>query len=183
MANQISAFLERLTGASGEFNKAKVGKLAFLGNVYLDVKPEIARAGQTIRIYFPDAGQWSDQAANDWNPSDVNPGYVNVPFGQRPGYAIMVRDFEQFQTATDIIDQFLTPMYLRGMEYANGQISNLVTTANFATYPALQSSTLASVDIDTAANAWDVLVGNKVPNPGPGLRRHSSCTTTCTGIC
>jgi hypothetical protein len=58
--NNIQAWLERLTAASGEFNKAKVGKLAFIGNVYLDVRPEIARNGQTIRIPFPDTGAWSD---------------------------------------------------------------------------------------------------------------------------
>lgn len=167
MANTITAFMERLTAASGDFNKAKVGKLAFLGNVYVDVKPEVARAGQTIRIYFPDTGAWSDQAGNDWNPSDVNPGYVDVPFAMRPGYSILVRDFEQFQTSTDIIDQFLDPMFKRGMEFANGQVSNLVTTGNFSTYPALQSATLASVDINTAANAWDILVGNKVPIQDP----------------
>ena len=167
MANVINAFLERLTAAQGPYNDAKVGKLAFLGNVFLDVKPDVARQGQTIRIYFPDSGAWSDQAANDWNPTDLNPGFVDVPFAMRPGYAIKVHDFEQFQTSTDIIDQFLDPMFKRGMEFANGQISGLVTTGNFSTYPALQSSTLAEVDIDTAANAWDVLVDNKVPIQDP----------------
>lgn len=167
MANTIDAFLERLTGASGDFNKAKVGKLAFLGNVYLDVRPEIARQGQTIRIYFPDTGSWVDQAANDWVLTDTNPGFVDIPFGLRPGYGIKVHDFEQFQTATNIIDQFIEPMYLRGQEYANGIIAGLITTTNFPTYAALQSTTLGSIDIDTAANAWDLLVGNKVPIQNP----------------
>lgn len=167
MANTITAFMERLTAASGDYNKAKVGKLAFLGNVFLDVKPEVARQGQTIRIYFPDAGAWSDQAGNDWNPSDINPGYVDVPFAMRPGYSILVRDFEQFQTSTDIIDQLLDPMFKRGMEFANGILSQQVTTGNFSVYPALQSTVLAEVDINTAANAWDILVGNKVPIQDP----------------
>ncbi len=167
MANNITGFLERLTAASGDYNKAKVGKLGFLGNVHLDVKPEVAREGQTIRIYFPDSGAWTDQAGNDWNPQDVNPGYVDVPFSMRPGYSILIRDFEQFQTSTDIIDQFLDPMFKRGMEFANGVLAEQVTSGNFSVYPALQSSTLASVDIDTAANAWDLLVGNKVPVNDP----------------
>jgi hypothetical protein len=58
-------------------------------------------------------------------------------------------------------------MYKRGQEYANGIIAGLITTANFPTYPALQSSTIGSIDIDTAANAWDILVGNKVPIQDP----------------
>jgi hypothetical protein len=167
VANTIDAFLERLTGAAGAYNEAKVGKLAFLGNVFLDIRPEIARAGQTIRIYFPDTGAWSDQAANDWIPTDTNPGFVDIPFGLRPGYMVKVHDFEQFQTETNIIDQFIDPMQKRGQEYANGVIASLITTANFPTYAALQSSTLGSIDIDTAANAWDMLVGNKVPIADP----------------
>ena len=156
-----------MTAASGEFNRAKVGKLAFLGNVYLDVRPEIARNGQTIRIPFPDTGPWSDMAGNDWVPTPTSPLYVDVPFGQRPGNALLFADFEQMQTATDLIDQFLDPLFKRGLEYANGQIASLITPANFPNYPALQSTKLGSIDIDTAANAWDTLVGNKVPIQNP----------------
>jgi hypothetical protein len=165
--NNIQAWLERLTAASGEFNRAKVGKLAFLGNVFLDVRPEIARNGQTIRIPFPDTGAWTDMAGNDWVPAPTSPLYVDVPFGQRPGNALLFADFEQMQTATDLIDQFLDPMFKRGLEYANGQIAGLITAANFPTYPALQSTKLGSIDIDTAANAWNVLVANKVPIQDP----------------
>lgn len=167
MSNTITAFLERLTAASGDYNKAKVQKNAFLGNVYVDVKPEVARAGQTIRVPFPDLGAWSDQAGNDWDPDDVNPNYVDVTFNTRPGKSILVRDFDEMQTSTDIIDQFLDPMFKRGMEFANGQLAALVTTSNFNAYPALQSSKLSSVDVDTAANAWDVLTGNSVPIVDP----------------
>ena len=165
--NTIDAWLERLTAASGEFNRAKVGKLAFIGNVYLNVRPEVARNGQTIRIPFPDTGGWADMAANEWSPTPTTPQYVDVPFGQRPGYAVLFSDFEQMQTATQLVDEFLYPMYLRGQEYANAQIANLITPSLFSTYPALQSTIIAEVDINTAANAWDTLVGNKVPIQDP----------------
>src|SRR5271169_6709744 len=106
MANNPTAFLERLTAMSGEFNKAKVAELGALDSVYLDVRPEVARLGQTIRVYFPDLQPFTDQVANDWVPEDVNPAFIDVPFGQRPGKGILIRDFEQFQTSTDIIEQF-----------------------------------------------------------------------------
>lgn len=167
MANTITGFLERLTAAAGEFNKAKVGKLGYLDSVFLDVRPEVARAGQNIRVYFPDVSAYTDQAANDWNPDDVNPGYVDVPFGQRPGKAILIRDFEQFQTATDIIEQFIDPNYKRAMEYANAQIAALINSTNFNTYSPIVASKLANITIDDAANAWDILVGNKVPISDP----------------
>jgi hypothetical protein len=162
MANTIDAFLERLTGAAGEFNKAKVGTLGALDAVFLDVRPEVARLGQTIRVYFPDVAAFSDQAANDWTPEDVNPGYVDVPFGQRPGKAILIRDFEQFQTSTDIIDQFIDPNYKRAMEYANSAVFSLVNTTNFPAYPAIATSP-AKIDITDARLAWNLLVRNKVP--------------------
>jgi len=167
LANTVTGFLERLTAASGDYNKAKVGKLGYIDSVYLDVRPEVVRNGQQIRIYFPDLGAYTDQSANDWNPDDLNPSYVDVPFGQRPGKAILVRDFEQFQTETDIIEQFLDPNYKRAMEYANGQVAALLNSTNFNAYPAITSSGLAKISIDDAANAWDVLVGNKVPISDP----------------
>lgn len=167
MSNTINGFLERLTAASGDYNKAKVSKLGYLDSVFLDVRPEVARMGQMIRIYYPDVAAFTDQAANDWTPEDVNPGYVDVPFGQRPGKAILIRDFEQFQTSTDIIEQFIDPNYKRAQEFANQQISNLITSSNFSAYPAITSGTFGSCSIDDAANAWDVLVNNKVPISDP----------------
>lgn len=113
MANTITGFLERLTAAAGDYNAAKVGTLSALDAVFLDVRPEVARMGQAIRVYYPDVAAFTDQAANDWTPEDLNPSYVDVPFGQRPGKAILVRDFEQFQTSTDIIEQFIDPNYKR----------------------------------------------------------------------
>lgn len=162
MANTITAFLERLTGAAGEYNQAKVGRLSFIDAVYLDVRPEVARAGQTIRIYFPDIGAFTDQAGNDWAPADINPGYVDVAFGERPGYAILIRDFEQFQTATSIIQQYLDPMYKRAMEYANGRVAAQITTTNFPVYPPIQGAT-GTIGIADAKLAWNVLIKNKVP--------------------
>lgn len=167
MGNTIDGFLERLTAATGEYNKAKVSKLGYIGSVYMDLRPEVARQGGTIRIYYPDVGAYTDQAGNDWTPEDLNPGYVDVTFGQRPGKAILVRDFEQMQTATDIIEQFLEPNFLRAQEYANGAIASLINTTNFNTYSPLQASAFATVGVDDAANAWDLLVDNKVPVSDP----------------
>ena len=167
MANTITGFLERLTAAAGDYNAAKVGTLSALDAVFLDVRPEVARMGQAIRVYFPDVAAFTDQAANDWTPEDLNPSYVDVPFGQRPGKAILVRDFEQFQTSTDIIEQFIDPNYKRAQEYANAAIFSLVNATNFSTYPAITSSKYAGLDINSARLAWNILKRNKVPLNGP----------------
>jgi len=160
--NNINGFLERLTAAAGDYNKAKVGTLSALDAVYLDVRPEVAHMGQTIRVYFPDLTAFVDQAGNDWDPDDVTPNYVDLPFGQRPGKAILIRDFEQYQTSTDIIDQFIDPNYKRAQEYANGQVFAQLTTGNFNTYPAI-TTLPAEVDVGSAKLAWNLLVKNKIP--------------------
>lgn len=159
--------MERLLAATGQFNKAKVGTLGYLGAVYLDVKPQVARQAQTIRINFPDLGAFTDAGVADWTPEEINPGYVDVVFNQRPGKAVLIRDFEQFLTAESILDQYIYPAYQRACEYANAQVAALITTGNFNTYSPLVSASQSSIGVDDAANAWDLLVNNKVPITGP----------------
>jgi hypothetical protein len=166
MANVVSAFFQRLTAAADDYNKAKVGELAALDAVYLDLKPEVASIGQTIRLYFPDVGAYVDQAANDWIPEDINTAYIDVPFGQRPGKALLIRDFEQWLTSTDILTQYLDPMYKRAMEYANLQIFSQVTAGNFNIYPAI-TTTPEELDVGSARLCWNTLIRNKVPIRGP----------------
>jgi hypothetical protein len=180
MANQITAFLERLTAAQGPYNEAKVGELSALDAVYLDIRPEVARMGQTIRVYYPDLTPFTDQAANDWNPDTLNTNYVDVPFGQRPGKAIIIRDFEQFQTSTDIIEQYLDPLYKRALEYGNAAIYSQVNTTNFNTtataagsgvYPSYTPITTSpsTLDVGSADLAWSIFKGNKIPTDAANL--------------
>lgn len=186
MSVAAAAFLERLTAASGDYNKAKVGTLSALDAVYLDIKSEAARMGQTIRVYYPDVSAFTDQGANDWNPDPLNPGFVDVSLGKRPGKAITISDFEQFQTETSIIEQFFDPMYKRAAEYANQDVFNQITAANFptsvsnplgASAPGYYASyapiaTAPSVlDVNSARLAWNLLKRNKVPVARDGLSK------------
>lgn len=166
MANTVTAFFQRLTAAAGEYNKAKVGELAALDAVYLDLRPEVASIGQTIRLYFPDVGAYTDQAANDWVPEDISPNYKDIAFGQRPGKALLIRDFEQWLTSTDILAQYLDPLYKRAMEFANAQIYAQVNSTNFNTYNPI-ITTPAELDVGSVRLCWNTLVRNKVPIRGP----------------
>lgn len=159
--------MERFLAASGQFNAAKVGTLGYLGAVYLDLRPQVARQGQTIRINFPDVAAFANQGIGDWTPEDINPGYVDVVFDQRPGKAILIRDFEQFLTAESILEQFIDPNYKRACEFANAYVASLITTTNFNIYSPLVSANQSSISVDDLANAWDLLVGNKVPISSP----------------
>ena len=169
MANDVSAFLETLVAASGDFNAPKVGALSFLDGVYLDVRPEVARNGKTITISFPDVQPFTDQAGNDWTPEDVTPGFVQVVFNERPGKAILIRDFDQWQSATEIIEKFYKPMYNRGLEYFNARIAAQITTGNFNAYAPIQGLSPAKVSVADATRAWNALAGGKVPVNDPGM--------------
>ena len=169
MANNVSAFLETLVAASGDYNAAKVSQLSFLSGVYLDVKSEVGRAGKTIDVYFPDLGAFTDQQANPWTPESLNPNFVPVVFNQRPGKAIAIHDFEQWQTAVQIGEKFLDPAYKRGLEYFNAQIASLVNTTNFNAYTPVQCQTPQEISVRDASRAWNRLAGNKVPVSDPSM--------------
>lgn len=166
MANTFDAFFERLTAASGDYNAATVGTLGLLDAVYTDLKPEVARIGQTIRIPFPDIGAFTDQGVSDWTPDSLTPNYVEATIAKRPGKAILIHDFEQFQTSSNLIETFIDPAYKRACEFANAEIAAQLTTVNFTAIPAIASTKPAGLTIDDAANAWDLLVENKVPISG-----------------
>lgn len=165
MANTFDAFFERLTAASGQYNAATVGALNFLDVVYKDVRPEVARIGQTIRVPYPDAAAFTDQGLSGWTPvSDaLAAGYKDVVIANRPGKPMFVHDFEQYQTSSDLVENFLDPYYKRAAEYANGAIAAAITTANFNVIPAFKSGVIGGLAVADAANAWDALVDQKVP--------------------
>ena len=123
MANNFAAFFETLVAGADEYNKAKVGRTALLDAVYKDVKPEAARIGKTVDVYFPDVGPL--QAINNGilTATTVNPNYIPLVFQTRAGAALQFQDFEQWQTAVDLAQKFFDPLYKRAREYLNGQIA------------------------------------------------------------
>ena len=131
MANNFAAFFETLVAGADEYNKAKVGRTALLDAVYKDIKPEAARIGKTVDVYFPDVGPL--QAINNGilTATTVNPNYIPLVFQTRAGAALQFQDFEQWQTAVDLAQKFFDPLYKRAREYLNGQIAALITPANF----------------------------------------------------
>jgi hypothetical protein len=162
VANDFTAFFERLTAASAEYNQAVVGEVSALNAVYTDMSAEAGRNGQTIRVPFADVGAFTDQGALDWTFEDQVPTSIDLTIAEHPGKAIIVRDFEQTQTSSQLIVQYLDPMRKRAMEYANGRLFAQITTGNFNTYPPL-SSAIGTLAIGDARQAWNILVRNKVP--------------------
>ena len=163
MANNFAAFFETLVAGADEYNKAKVGRTALLDAVYKDVKPEAARIGKTVDVYFPDVGPL--QAINNGilTGTSVNPNYIPLVFQTRAGAALQFQDFEQWQTAVDLAQKFFDPLYKRAREYLNGQIAALITTSNFNSNAAIIGATQGEVQVVDQLNAWATLADQKVP--------------------
>ena len=163
MANNFAAFFETLVAGADEYNKAKVGRTALLDAVYKDVKPEAARIGKTVDVYFPDVGPL--QAINNGilTGTSVNPNYIPLVFQTRAGAALQFQDFEQWQTAVDLAQKFFDPLYKRAREYLNGQIAALITPANFNANAPIIGLNQGEVQVADQLNAWGTLADQKVP--------------------
>ena len=151
-----------MAGAA-EYNQAKVGRTALLDAVYKDMKPEAARIGKTVDVYFPDVGPL--QAINNGQlvGTSVNPNYIPLVFQTRAGAALQFQDFEQWQTAVDLAQKFFDPLYKRAREYLNGQIAALITPANFNSNAIINGATQGEVTVPDQLNAWNALADQKVP--------------------
>jgi hypothetical protein len=163
VANNFAAFFETLVAGSDEYNKAKVGQTALLDAVYKDIKPEAARIGKTVDVYFPDVGPL--QAINNGvlTGTSVTPNYIPLVFQTRAGAALQFQDFEQWQTAVDLAQKFFDPLYKRAREYLNGQIAALITSTNFNSNVPIIGATQGEVTVTDQLNAWNVLADQKVP--------------------
>lgn len=163
MANNFAAFFETLVAGADEYNQAKVGRTALLDAVYKDVKPEAARIGKTIDVYFPDIGPLSAINNGQLAATSVSPNYIPLVFQTRAGAALQFQDFEQWQTAVDLAQKFFDPLYKRAKEYLNGQIAALITTSNFNSNSPIIGATQGEVQVADQLNAWNVLADQKVP--------------------
>ena len=163
MANNFAAFFEVLVAGADEYNKAKVGRTALLDAVYKDVKPEAARIGKTVDVYFPDVGPLQAINNNQLVATTVNPNYIPLVFQTRAGAALQFQDFEQWQTAVDLAQKFFDPLYKRAREYLNGQIAALITPANFNSNAPITGATQGEVQVADQLSAWGALADQKVP--------------------
>ncbi len=163
MANNFSAFFETLVAGADEYNKAKVGQTALLDAVYKDVKPEAARIGKTIDVYFPDFGPLANIGNGILTGQTVSPNYIPLVFQNRAGAALQFQDFEQWQTAVDLAQKFFDPLYKRAREFLNGQIAALITQANFNANAPVIGAIQGEVAVADQLNAWGILADQKVP--------------------
>jgi hypothetical protein len=88
-----------------------------------------------------------DMGVGDINLTDVNETTVAIAFNHHPSDALVIRDFEQYNSPVMLRRLFLDSAIKGLKEYANGQITGLFTTGNFNSYTAISCT---SHDITTA---------------------------------
>jgi hypothetical protein len=163
LPNNFAAFNETLIAGAAEYNKAKVGRTALLDCVYKDIKPEAARVGKTVDVYFPDVGPLTSVGNNQLTATSVSPNYIPLVFQTRAGAALQFTDFEQWQTAAELAEKFFDPLYKRAQEYLNAQIAALITNTNFNSNAPVIGTTQGEVTVTDQLAAWDILADQKVP--------------------
>lgn len=167
MANDFSAFFETLTAAAGEFNRAKVGRVQLMSGCYLNVRSDAGRIGKTIQVPLPDVGPLKNWGNGQITADSANPNYKELVFQSRIGKGLLFEDFEQWQTATELAEQFMDPLYKRSMEYLNGQIAALITPAKFNANAPLVGAVQGEIQVADQLAAWDTLADQKVPLEDP----------------
>ncbi len=163
MPNNFAAFSELLVAGAGEYNAAVMGQVSLLSRVYKDVKTEAARIGKTVDVYFPDTGPMQNIGNGMLTGTPVSPNYVPLVFQNRIGKALQFQDFEQWQTAVDIAQKFMDPLYKRVQEYLNGQIAAQINTTNFSSNAPITGAAQGELQVADMLNAWSGLADAKVP--------------------
>ena len=163
MANNFAAFFETLVAGADEYNKAKVGRTALLNSVYKDVKPEAARIGKTVDVYFPDIGPL--QAINNGilTGTSVTPNYIPLVFQTRAGAALQFQDFEQWQTAVDLAQKFFDPLYKRAHGVSQRPDRRADHHGQLQRQRTHHRRLQGEVGVADQLNAWGTLSDQKVP--------------------
>lgn len=175
----VSSFFQTLVAAASEASAALVGNVALIDKVYQNYKPISAGNASSIEIPLPDMSPFSDIGIGSMPISVVGAASVDLPYTNHPGKAYQIPDFSQFQSAAQIRTQFIDSMFKRAIEYLNGQICALISTANFGGYGGPTNSSLgisynsqppipttggvAQLAAADWAKAWANLAAQKVP--------------------
>ena len=169
MANNFAAFFETWSPGRTSTTRRRSAGPRCLDAVYKDVKPEAARIGKTVDVYFPDVGPLQAINNGQLTATSVNPNYIPLVFQTRAGAALQFQDFEQWQTAVDLAQKFFDPLYKRAHEYLNGQIAALITPTNFNSNAPIIGATQGEVQVADQLNAWATPGGPE--GPPRGLRQ------------
>ncbi len=142
MANAVSGFYQTVVAAAEEASQALVYNLKAVDSVYMDYRPEPATIGQTLNVVIPSIRTSGvvDAGAGDISLVDVNETTVPIVFNKHPLDALVIRDFEQYNSPVVLRRLFLDSAIKGVKENINAAITALFTTGNFTTNAAISTT-------------------------------------------
>lgn len=134
MANTISGFYQTVVAAIQEASQALVYNLRLADSVYMDYKPEVAQIGQTLNVVIPGirTNQVTDMGTGDISLTDASTTTTPIVFNKHPGDAMVIRDFEQYNSPVTLRRAFLDSSLKGIKENINGNIAALFNSTNFS---------------------------------------------------
>jgi len=164
VANTLSSFFQTLVASATEASQLLAPTWNASGSVYLDYQPVAATIGQTLNIAIPQdpTNSVNDQGTGDLVLSDI--GFTTTPivFNKHPSFGFVVRDFEQFNSPTDIRNVFMDAALKGVKNNINQAVCNLFVTGNFTTNAAI-SDTASTITVTHFMNAMARLADQNVP--------------------
>jgi hypothetical protein len=133
IANAISTFYQTLVTAATQASEALVGTNSLMDSVFMDYKPQVADLGQTLNVNVPNivTAQVTDAGTSDIALTDVAVTSIPIVFNKHPYYGFVVRDYEQYNTPSNLRMTFLDAAIKGISENIDGNIASLCTSANF----------------------------------------------------
>ncbi len=164
MANAISSFFQTLVTAATEASQTLVGTTAMMDAIYVDYQPVAASVGQTLNIPIPASvtSQVADAGSGDPTFTDVNFTTKSIVFNKHPQYGFVIRDFEQFNSPTQIRNLLVDPALKGIAEQVNGVIAALVNSTALNVNTTI-STTGSIITPDQFVQGQVALMNQKVP--------------------
>lgn len=134
MANSVTSFYQTVVTAAVEASQLLAPTWKAIESIYWDYRPEEAALGQTLNVPIPadPSTAVTDQGAGDIVLSDIGFNTIPIVYDRHPSYAYVVRDFEQFNSPSDVRRVFMDAAMKGLKNFVNASICNLFTTTNFS---------------------------------------------------
>ena len=109
MPNTVSSFYQTVVAAAVEASQLLAPTWKLSQSIYWDYRPEQAALGQTLNIAIPNdpTSGVTDAGVGDVGLADIAFTTQAVVYNKHPYFGYVVRDFEQFNSPTDIRRVFM----------------------------------------------------------------------------
>lgn len=164
MPNTVSSFYQTVVAAAVEASQLLAPTWKLSQSIFWDYRPEQAALGQTLNIAIPNdpTSGVTDAGVADVGLTDIAFTTQAVVYNKHPYFGYVVRDFEQFNSPTQIRRVFMDAA-LKGIHNnINAAVAGLFVTGNFTTNAAIPT-TVHTITVPQFLQAMGVLATQNVP--------------------